>query len=122
MHRRTIFFISDDHTETGALFQALRDAGYEVATTSSRLQAIALLFVMHSVAAVLVDQRSEEHASFDLPRKLRAVRHDVPLIVLCREQVSRPPDYVDACVCSEEPLDRLLYALEAILDRPKVAA
>ena len=69
MNRQTIFFISDDHTQSGPLFRALGDAGYEVATTSSSIQAIALLFVMHSVAAVVLDQRTGEHASFDLPRK-----------------------------------------------------
>jgi hypothetical protein len=50
------------------------------------------------------------------------VRPDVPILLLCSEEISQLPDCVDACVCTEEPLDRLLYALDAIVEHSKVAA
>ena len=47
-------------------------------------QAIALLFVMRSVAAVVLSQRAREQTSVDVARSLRAIRLDVPIIPLCR--------------------------------------
>ena len=122
MYKQTVLFVFVDRTKSSRLCRALRHAGYEVAGTSSSLQAIALLFVIRSVAAVVVDQRTEEHASFDLARNLRAVRPHVPIILLCREQIPHLPACTDACVSGEEPVDSLLSALNAIVSRPKAAA
>ena len=122
MYKPTILFVSDDHVSSHCLLCAFQDAGYEVAITSSPLQAIALLFVMHSVAAVVIDQRASEHASLKLPCHLRAVRPNVPIILLSREQIGRLPACVDACVTGEEPISGLLSVLHGMRDGSKAAA
>jgi DNA-binding NtrC family response regulator len=122
MHKPTILFVSDDHGSSHCLFCAFQDAGYEVAITSSPLQAIALLFVMHAVAAVVIDQRASEHASLKLPCHLRAVRPNVPIILLSREQIGRLPAGVDACVTGEEPISGLLTVLHGMTDGSEAAA
>ena len=122
MYKPTFLFVSDDHVYSHCLLCAFQDAGYEVAITSSPLQAIALLFVMHSVAAVVIDQRASEHANLELPRHLRAIRPNVPIILLSREQIGRLPACLDACVTGEEPMNGLISALQGITDGFKAAA
>jgi len=75
---------------------ALEATGCEVVGTNSARQGIALLFIMHSVAVVVLHYRARERASFDLVRSLRAIRPGVPIILLCREQIGPLPSGVDA--------------------------
>jgi DNA-binding NtrC family response regulator len=84
MERGTILYISDQPTSSNSVSAALKTAGYEVVSTNSPTQAIALLFLMRSVAAVVLNQWAREQSSFDVARRLRAIRPDVPIILLCR--------------------------------------
>jgi len=117
-----MFLVVRDKTESNSLFRVLQDAGYELTTTTNQSQALAMLFVMKSVDAVIVDQRGEEHASFDLPRHLRGLRRDVPIVLLSHEPLPQLPDCVDACVSDQEPLEKLVQVLDEVVDHSRVGA
>ena len=115
MARETILYIFDSGKDSNAAFAALRAAGYEVVSTSSVMQAIALLFLLHPIAAVVLDHRAPELTSFDVAQSLKAVRPDVPIILLCLDQIDRLPPSVDACVGARQPLARLTSELRSLL-------
>jgi DNA-binding response OmpR family regulator len=117
-----MFLVVREKTEGNSLFRVLQDAGYELTTTTDQFQAMAMLFVMKSVHAVIVDQRGEEHASFDLPRHLRGLRRDIPIALLSHEPLPQLPDYIDACVSDQEPLETLVHVLDEVADHSRVAA
>jgi DNA-binding NtrC family response regulator len=121
MYKQTILLVFVDRIQGGRLCRSLADAGYEVSGTSSSTQAIALSFVIQSLAAVVLDQRTEEHSIFDLARNLRAVRPHLPVILLSRERIPHLPAYIDACVSGEETVESFLSVLNAILDHSKAA-
>jgi CheY-like chemotaxis protein len=52
MKHETILYISDQATSRDSVIGALENTGYEVVSTNSSTQVIALLYIMHSVAAV----------------------------------------------------------------------
>jgi DNA-binding NtrC family response regulator len=114
MERETILYISDQAASSNSVSAALKTAGYTVVSTNSSTQAIALLFLMHSIAAVVLNQRVRE-TSFDMARSLRAIRPDVPIILLCRDQMNRLPSCVDACLSTGEPLEKLTSAVRRLL-------
>jgi len=62
---------------------------------------------MHSAAAVVLDQQSMEHSSFDLAHGLRTIRPDVPIILLCADRIDRLPPEVDYCVNAGQPLENV---------------
>jgi CheY-like chemotaxis protein len=92
----SILYISDQATSCNSVLAALEATGCEVVGTDSATQAIALLFIMHAVAVVVLHYRSRERTSFELVRSLRAIRPSVPIILLCREQIGPLPSGVDA--------------------------
>ena len=124
MKRDTIFYITDQVPgnnpdqvpNNNSVLAALEATGYQVLSTNSPTQAIALLFVMHPAAAVMLDQQTREQTSFALARSLRAVRRDVPIIVLSREPINRLPSWVDAGVSAREPLEKLTSMLQMMLN------
>ena len=77
MTRETILYISDQATCSDSVSVALEAAGYEVVSTKSTMQAIALLFILHPVAAAVLHSREGEPTSLDVATSLRAVRPDV---------------------------------------------
>lgn len=111
----TILYIRDHGPRSSSILAALEAIGYEVVSTNSSAQAIALLFVMHSVTAVVLDQHSIEQPSFDLTHSLRALRPDVPRILLCADRIDRLPPAVDYCVNAGQPLDNVTSDLQRIL-------
>jgi DNA-binding NtrC family response regulator len=84
----SILFISDQASSRNSVLAALEATGYEVVGTNSATQAIALLFIMRSVAAVVLHYRVRERTGFDLLRSLRAIRPRVPIILLYRQQLA----------------------------------
>jgi DNA-binding NtrC family response regulator len=113
--RGAILYVSDQPASSNSESAALKAAGYDVVSTNSPAQAIALLFLMRSVAAVVLNQRAREQTSSDSTCRLRAIRPDVPIILLCRDQVHRLPSCVDACLNDEQPLEKLTCALRRLL-------
>lgn len=115
MASETILYIFDSGRESDAAFAALRTAGYEVVSTNSALQAIALLFLLHPIAAVVLDHRQPETTRSDVARSLKAVRPDVPIVLLRHGQCDRLPPSIDACVSTGEPLTKLISELRRLL-------
>jgi hypothetical protein len=115
MTRETILFISDRATCGDSVSVSLEAAGYEVVSTKSTMQAIALLFILHPVAAAVLFSSEGEQTSFGVARSLKTVRPDVPIILLCRDPIDRLPPYVDACVSTREPLANLTSGLKSLL-------
>jgi DNA-binding response OmpR family regulator len=91
MERKTILYISDKTTCGNAISAALNAAGYQVVTTNPT-KAVALLYVLHSIAAVVVWAR--EPAGLDV-RSIRAMCPDVPIVLLCRDRINCMPSGVD---------------------------
>jgi CheY-like chemotaxis protein len=114
MTRETILYVSDQATCSDSVSVALEAAGYEVVSTKSTMQAIALLFILHPVAATVLHSRGGEPTSLDVARSLRAVRPDVPIVLLCRDCIDRLPPCVDACVSAREPLTNLTTVLKSL--------
>jgi DNA-binding NtrC family response regulator len=122
----TILYISDPATSSKPILAALEATGYAVVSTSRSTQAIALLFVMHSAAAVVLDQRRGEEANFNLIRNLRSICPDVPILLLCHDQIHCTPPDVDACVSLGQPfedltLDDLTLEVRRLLTAMQVA-
>jgi DNA-binding response OmpR family regulator len=121
MARDTILYISDQATSGNSVLAALEATGYAVVSTPSSTQAIALLFVMHSSAtAVVLDQRAGEETSFDLIRNLRSICPDVPILLLCRDQVDRLPSGVDACVSIGQQPEHVTAAVRRLLTAKRI--
>ena len=120
MEHETILYLSDQATSSNSISAALSAVGYEVVSTNSPTQATALLFVMHSVAGVVLNQRAAEQAIFDVARSLRAIRPDVPIVLLCRDRIEPLPSTVEACVSIRQPLENLTVAVRRLfaVNRP----
>lgn len=120
MTLETILHISDHATCGDPVSDSLEAAGYEVVSTKRTMQAIALLFIFHPVAAVVLDSREGVSTSWDVARSLKAVRPEVPIVVLCRDPIDRLPPGVDACVSTREPLANLASGLKRLLNGKQV--
>lgn len=91
MKRKTILYVSDQMTSGSAVSDALQAAGYEVVTTST-IDAVALLYILHSIAAVVL--RARDQAGLDV-RSIRAMCPEVPIVLLYRGGTKFVPSRVD---------------------------
>src|SRR5580700_6339650 len=105
MNRDTILYVFDQAVDSHLVLAALKATGCHVLSSSSSTQATALLFIMHSVAGIFLNQRAGEQNIFDLARSLRALRPDVPIVLLCPEEIQDLPSCVNACVNTGGPLE-----------------
>ncbi len=115
MWHDTILYISDQATSSNSVLAALEATGLDVVSVNRPTQAIALLFVMHSAAAVVLDQRKGEDTSSDLIRNLRSICPELSIVLLCRDQIAPLPSGVDACVSTGQPLEILTCAVRHLL-------
>jgi CheY-like chemotaxis protein len=115
MARKTILYISDQATGSDSALAALEATGYEVVSTNRSTQAVALEYIMHSVAAVVLHHRSGEQTGSDVARTMRAICPDVPIILLCCDQIEPLPTCADACVSTCQPLDKFISVLRSLL-------
>jgi CheY-like chemotaxis protein len=120
MTRETILYISNQATCGDPVSHSLEAAGYEVVSTKGTMQAIALLFILHPVAAAVLNSREGVQTNWDVARSLKAVRPDVPIVVLCRDPIDRLPPYVDACVSAGQSLTNLISGLKSLLTAKQV--
>ena len=111
MEHKTILYISDKASSSNSVLAALKETGCEVVSTNSATEGVALLYVMHSVAAVVLDNHSREQVSFDVVESLREIRSNVPLMLQCSDQIDSPPSLTDGCVSA----DKLTIALQHLL-------
>jgi hypothetical protein len=110
---RQFFYISDQTTCGNAISDALKAAGYEVVTTNAT-EAVALLYVLHSIAAVVV---AREQAGLDV-QSIRAMCPDVPIVLWCRGRINCIPsrvDTVDTYVATEQSPATLAAAVRRLV-------
>lgn len=121
MERETILYVSDETTCSNAISATLNEAGYEVVTTNTT-EAVALLYILHSIAAVVL--RVREQAGPDV-RSIRAMCPDVPIVLLCRSRIecaSSRVDTVDTYVTTGQSCDALAGAVRrAVTKKPATA-
>jgi hypothetical protein len=94
MERETILYISDQTTSSNTVSAALNAADYEVVTTNTT-EAVVLLYILHSIAAAVLQAR--EQACLDV-QSIRALCPDVPIVLLCRGRINCAPSRVDTYV------------------------
>ena len=114
MTRETILYISDQTTNSDPALAVLNTAGYEVVSTKSAMQAIALLFILNPVAAVVLHSRQDAQTCCDMARRLRAIRRDVPIVLLSCTQILRMPSFVDAWVSTGQPPEKLATTIRLL--------
>jgi hypothetical protein len=115
MRHETILYISGGATNSDWVINDLEATGYEVVSTDSSTEGIALLYLMHSIAAVVLDCQTEDTSWFELGQSLRAIRIGVPIILLSREPILYLPPWVDGCVGTEQPLEEVASAVHSLL-------
>jgi response regulator RpfG family c-di-GMP phosphodiesterase len=111
----TILYVSD-HAVSTSVLAAINAADYDVVSTNRATQALALLFVMHSAAAVVLDLESTEKIGFEFARQLQAIDPGVPILLRCCEHIDHLPSWVSAYVSVGEPLERLTSLLRRMLN------
>jgi DNA-binding NtrC family response regulator len=104
----TVLYISDDANDSN-LLTALKETGCEV-VKASLAQAVALLYVMRAVIAVVLDERSSEHASFDVAQSLRKIRPNVPVMFGCGDQIDGSP-VSESCMSADDLTSQLQHLL-----------
>jgi DNA-binding NtrC family response regulator len=114
MEHNTILYICDRANSSNSVLAALRETGREVVSTNSPTEGVALLYLMRTVAAVVLDNRAREQAGFDVAQSLRAIRPDVPIVLLRRERIEQLPSFVEACVSTGQPLENLTSAVRRL--------
>ena len=108
---KTILHVSGRANISNSVLAELKETGCEVVSTNSPTEGVALLYIMHSVAAVVLDNRAREQAGFDVARSLRQIRPNVPLMLLCGDQIDSSPSWTDRCVST----DKLTSALQHLM-------
>lgn len=111
----TILFVSDRGPLSSSTLAALEATGYDVVSPDRSTQAIAMLFVMNSVNAVVIDQPWINQPGFDLIRSLRALCPEVPIIALCDGRIDPLPPEVDSCLNMRQPPGKVTSDLECLL-------
>ena len=113
MEHNTILHISDQAKSSNSVLDALKETGCDVVRANSPTEGVALLYVMHSVAAVVLDNRVRERAGFDVAHSLRQIRPDVPLMLLCGDQIDSSPSWTEGCVSTDKVISALQHLLNA---------
>jgi DNA-binding NtrC family response regulator len=111
MEHNTILYISDRANGRNSVLNALKETGCEVVSTNSPTEGVALLYIMRTVAAVVLDNRAREQAGFDVAQSLGKIHPDVPVILLCGDQIDSSRSWRDRCVNT----DKLAIALQHLL-------
>ena len=117
IEQKTILYISDGGNNSNSVAAAIKETGCEVVSASSPTEGVALLYIMHTVAAVVLDSRAKEHANFDVAQSLRQIRPRVPVMLQCGDQIDCSPSQAESCVKT----NRLTSALQTVLIEHPVA-
>jgi DNA-binding NtrC family response regulator len=112
MEHNTILYIPDRANDSNSVLAALKETGCGIVSTNSLTEGVALLYIMHSLAAVVLDNRAREQASFEVAQSLREIRPNVPVMLLCGDQIDRSFSWTDGCVSP----DKLASALQHLLN------
>jgi hypothetical protein len=111
MKHDIILHICGPANDSHSVLAALKETGCEIVNTDSPTEGVALLYIMHSVAAVVLDSRAREQASFDVAQSLREIRPNVPVMLLCCDQIDSSLSWTDGCVRT----DRLTSTVQQLV-------
>jgi hypothetical protein len=106
-----LLLVSIDNT-TDSIASPLQDAGYQVSIAQSECRAIALLFLLRSFSAVVIDGREHERASFDLASRLHGIRAQIPIVVVGQKPAEFSTASADACITERELPETLRLLLK----------
>jgi DNA-binding NtrC family response regulator len=109
--RITILHISDRDDSRYSALADLKEIGCEVVSANSPTEGVALLYIMHSVAAVVLDNRAKERASFDVSQSLRKIRPGVPVMLLCSDQIDNASSRTHGCLSADTLTSTLKHLL-----------
>jgi CheY-like chemotaxis protein len=112
---KPILYLFDKCSRSLPVEDALRATGYEIVSASNATHAIALLFLIRSVAAVVLDDEVRQHARLDVARRIRAVCPQVLIILLSRYEMELPPG-IDACVSAGQSPENITSAMRHLLN------
>jgi len=113
MKHNTILHISGRANSSNYVSAALKKTGCEVVSTNSPTEGVALLYIMRTVAAVVLENRARQQASFDVAHSLREIRPNVPVMLLRADRIYSPPSWNDECVSTDKLTSALQYLLNA---------
>jgi DNA-binding NtrC family response regulator len=102
MGHSTILYISDHASSGNSVLAVLKKTGWEVVSTKSATEGVALLYIMSSVTAVVLDSRAVELAGFDLTESLRRIRPNVPVMLQCDDKAYTSPSRTESCINTDE--------------------
>jgi DNA-binding NtrC family response regulator len=102
MEHHTILYIFDQTNRSHSVLSAINETGWEVVNTNSATEGVALLYIMSSVTAVVLDSRAVEHAGFDLTESLRRIRPNVPVMLQCDDEAYISPSRTESCMNTDE--------------------
>jgi hypothetical protein len=111
MEHHTILYIFERANRSSSVLAAIKETGCEVVCTNSPKEGVALLYILGQVAAVVLDDRVREHASFDVAQSLKRIRPNVPVMLECSDQIDSSPSRTESCVNT----DKLTFALQHLL-------
>ena len=111
MERETVLYISDQRTCSQEISGALNAAGFEVVAANRFTQAVALLYILRSVDAVVLQVGKQ--AALDV-RSVRAMCPDVPIVLLGRSQTYLLPSGADTYINAAQALTTLAAAIQHI--------
>jgi DNA-binding NtrC family response regulator len=103
-----MLYLFDRERRQEPIAQALRATEYDVVSTGSVTQAMALLFLMHTVVGVVVDEAVLE-ANPDLVKRLHGLSPQLPIVGLINSgstlpsgmnavSIAQPPEAITAAV------------------------
>ena len=118
MEHETVLYISDKRTCSKAISNALNAAGFEVVAADRFTQAMALLYILHSVDAVVLQAR--EQVTLDV-QNVRAMCPDVPIVILGRSQSYRLPSGADTYLSAAQALTTLAAAIQHVMTSKPVS-
>lgn len=113
MERETVLYIFDQPTCCKPISDTLNAAGFEVVATNRFTQAVALLYILHSVDAVVLQVR-EQAAALGV-RSIRAMCPDVPIVLLGTSQSYLLPSGADTYITAAQALTTLAAAIQHIV-------
>ncbi len=116
-HRHTILYIFDRATRNNSVLDTIKKTGCEVVSANSATLAVAMLYILGQVDAVVLDSRVKEHAKFDVAQSLRNICPSVPIILQCDNQTDSSLSSTESCVNTDELPSTLqhLLAEEAVI-------
>jgi DNA-binding NtrC family response regulator len=102
-HQRIILYIFDRSNRNNSVLAAIKKTGCEVVSTDKPTQAVALLYIMGQVSAVVLDSQAREHSNFDVEESLRNIRPRVPVVLeCCCDQIHSSLSLTESCVSTDE--------------------